>query len=268
MLFLGVSLLISHITARRQHAEHTLHLTEEKLQAARVIQGRLLPTSAPTLPGFDIAGRSVPANSVGGDYFDFIPLRNGEIGLVVGDVCGHGVGPALVMAETRAYLRALALTHTDVGEILTLVNRILGEEKAGLFLTMFFASLKAEQRRLTYAAAGHAAYLLEPTGEWRRLDSTGLPLAVATNVPIHCGPEEQLHAEQMMLLLTDGVYEPITRAGAPFGVERVMHVAHAPRSRSAAEIVDAIYEASRAWRQPLPQDDDITLIVVKVQPEV
>src|SRR5262245_21470072 len=99
---------------RRRVAERALRETHEQLRAAREIQQRLFPASAPRLPGLDVAGASFPADATGGDYFDYIPVADGSVGVVVADVTGHGFGPALVMASARAYLRALAQTHTDV----------------------------------------------------------------------------------------------------------------------------------------------------------
>src|SRR5918993_1218206 len=99
-------------------AERELRAAHADLQAAREIQQRLFPSQAPAFPGFDIAGASFPAGDTGGDYYDFIPMLQGSLGLVVGDVSGHGFGPALIMANTRAYLRALSLTCSGVGDIL------------------------------------------------------------------------------------------------------------------------------------------------------
>ena len=97
----------------------------EEFRAAQEIQQRLYPLRSPALPGFDIAGALYPAKATAGDYFDYIPMLDGCLGIVVGDVSSHGMGPALLMSETRACLRTLAQTHCDVGEILTRANRVL-----------------------------------------------------------------------------------------------------------------------------------------------
>src|SRR5215470_14007531 len=102
----------------------------EEARLARAIQQRLFP-AAPWVSGLDIGGASYPAASTGGDYFDFLPLPDGSLGVVIGDVCGHGFGPALLMASTRAYLRALAQTHPEPTEILTRANRVLVEDTGG-----------------------------------------------------------------------------------------------------------------------------------------
>src|SRR5262245_29372164 len=112
--------------ARRRRARRTVQATREELRFAREIQQKFFPT-APRIHGFDIGGASYPAALTGGDYFDFIPLPDGTLGLVVGDVSGHGFGPALLMASTRAYVRGLAQTYVDPTEILTRANRVLAD---------------------------------------------------------------------------------------------------------------------------------------------
>src|SRR6266536_5390073 len=103
----------------RKRAEEELRINQEQFRVAREIQQRLFPKTSPQSPVFDIAGASYPAEATGGDYFDYLSMANGCLGIVVADVTGHGVGPALLMAETRAYLRTLAMNATDVGEIVT-----------------------------------------------------------------------------------------------------------------------------------------------------
>src|SRR6185369_7353340 len=109
----------------RKRAEEELLETQEQFRVAREIQQRLFPKSSPPAGPFDIAGASYPAEATGGDYYDYLPMVDGCVGIVVADVTGHGVGPALLMAETRAYLRTLAVNATDVGEILMRANQVL-----------------------------------------------------------------------------------------------------------------------------------------------
>ena len=121
---------------------------------ARQIQQGLYPKAAPTLAGCEIDGAAFPANATGGDYFDYFTLQDGSAGIVVGDASGHGVGPALLSAATRSYLRALALTHSDVGTILSRANNVLsGDISEGHFVTVFLARLDPCSRVLTYASA-------------------------------------------------------------------------------------------------------------------
>src|SRR5438132_447490 len=152
----------------------------EEIRLARKIQQKLFPVAPlPTL-GFDISGVSCPAEATGGDYFDYIPMRDGGLGVVIGDVSGHGFGPALLMAELRAYLRAFLLTRTDVGEIVGLLNRALADDAPeGHFATLLLARLDPANRSFVYASAGHMpGYILAPSGEVKAvLGATGIPLA-------------------------------------------------------------------------------------------
>lgn len=263
--FLGAALTVSRLTAKRRQAECALRRTEAKLHAARVVQQQLLPSCAPAVPGVDIAGASFPANTVGGDYFDWMPLRGGALGIVVADVSGHGLGPALVMAETRAYLRALAFVHDDIGEILTRMNWLLADDTDEAFVTMFIASLDHRRGCFTYAGAGHEAYLLERSGEARRLRSTSLPLGVNKGLQVPCGPTIPLTAGQLLLLLTDGACETHSRDGTEFGLARTLEVVRANRAKSARAIIDSLHTELKRFAGGNPQEDDITMVVMKSQ---
>ena len=150
----------------RAIAEAALHDTSEEFRAAQEIQQRLFPVEAPRLDGFDIAGALYPAKATAGDYFDYIPMLETCTGIVLGDVSSHGMGPALLMAETRACLRALSQTYVDVGEILTRTNHTLAADTHDFhFVTLTLARLDPSNASLVYAAAGHRGYLLDPSGE-------------------------------------------------------------------------------------------------------
>src|SRR5262249_24422041 len=152
----------------------------EEIRIARQIQQKLFPAAALPLAGIDIAGASFPAEATGGDYFDYIPMDDGGLAVVIGDVSGHGYGPALLMAEVRAYLRAFPPTRTDVGEIVRLVNRALSGDTDDRFATLLLARLDPRSRTFVYASAGHVpGYLFSSDGEIiPSLPSTGIPLAV------------------------------------------------------------------------------------------
>src|SRR5207244_4491644 len=144
---------------------------------SRKIDPNLFPAAPLPPAGFDISGVSCPAEATGGDYFDYIPMRDGGLGVVIGDVSGHGFGPALLMAELRAYLRAFLLTRTDVGEIVGLLNRALADDAPeGHFATLLLARLDPSSRSLVYASAGHLpGYLFSPAGEVKAvLKATGM----------------------------------------------------------------------------------------------
>jgi PAS domain S-box-containing protein len=253
--------------AERKRAEAELRENEEQFQVAREIQQRLFPKSAPKVSGFDIAGASHPAEATGGDYFDYLPMLHDRIGVLVGDVTGHGVGPALLMAETRAYLRVLAGRREDVGEILTRANGILAEDVGGdRFITLFLARLDPEARSMTYASAGHpAGYLLDAQGKIKQgLPRTGMPLGIRPQTLYTTSASIPLESGDLVLLVTDGIEETTSPEDAFFGSERTLEVVRSHQGKSAKEIVDALYGAVRAFAQGAPQADDVTAIVIKV----
>jgi serine phosphatase RsbU (regulator of sigma subunit) len=260
-----------------EQQEHARQLAEakERLQAERLrrevlvagrIQQRLFPAGTLQVPGFDIAGASYPAEAAGGDYFDYIPMQDGCLGLVVADVSGHGFGPALLMAETRAYLRAFALTCSDVGEMVGFANRALAADVADEhFVTLLLARLDPRSRALVHASAGHTSgYVLDPSGAVRALlDSTGPPLGIMPEATFPARPALTLGPGEIALLLTDGILEACSPGGELFGKERVLSVLRANRDRSAREIVAALHAAVVAFCQEGPLADDVTLIVAR-----
>jgi serine phosphatase RsbU (regulator of sigma subunit) len=253
--------------SRRRHAEEALRATSEEFRAAQQIQKRLFPASPPELPGFDIGGAVYPARATAGDYFDYLPMRQGAIGLVIGDVSGHGMGPALVMAETRACLRTLAQTHDDVSEILTLANQILAADSEEFyFVTLALARLEPRRRLLSYAGAGQRGYLLDPSGRATMLDSTGPPLGVDRKLAMPPAPALELQPGQILAYFTDGAVEADSWDEGRFGAERVLAVIHAQRNKPAQAIVESLYEAVREFSSRQPQLDDITALIVKVLP--
>jgi sigma-B regulation protein RsbU (phosphoserine phosphatase) len=257
---------IRDITERKR-AERELRENQEQFRVAREIQQRLFPKSAPAFAGFDIAGASYPAEATGGDYFDYLPMLQDRLGIVVGDVTGHGVGPALLMAETRAYLRLLAGRREEVGEILERANSILAEDVGSeRYITLFLGRLDPKTRSVSYASAGHpAGYLLDSSGAIKKtLKRTGIPLGMRPDTKYSASPELPLESGELLLLLTDGIEEAVGPGDNLFGIERILEVVRSHRARPAREIVHVLYEATRKFTGYAAQVDDITSIVVKV----
>ena len=256
---------IRDITERKR-AERELLENQEQFRVAREIQQRLFPKGAPACPGFDIAGGSYPAEATGGDYFDYLPMLHDRLGVVVGDVTGHGVGPALLMAETRAYLRVLAGRREDVGEILTRANGILAEDVGTeRFITLFLGRIDPKTRGFVYASAGHpAGYILNANGEIKTtLKRTSIPLGMRTDTQYSPTPEITLATGDLVLLLTDGIEETAAPDETLFGLDRILEVAREHRGQPAQNIVQSLYEAARTFSNHAPQIDDITVIVIK-----
>ena len=256
---------IRDITVRKR-AEREIRESQEQFRVAREIQQRLFPKSAPSLPGFDIAGATYPAEATGGDYFDYLPMLNDRWGIIVADVTGHGVGPALLMAETRAYLRVLAGRREDVGEILTRANGVLSEDVGSeRFVTLFLARLDPRERALIYASAGHPpAFILNESGKVKQtLPRTGVPLGIQPDTTYRPAAEIKLEPGDLLLALTDGVEEAAAEDDALFGIDRVLAVVREHQAQPAQQIVHALYDAARGFSRNSPQMDDITAIVVK-----
>jgi serine phosphatase RsbU (regulator of sigma subunit) len=252
---------------RRREAERALRENRAQMHAAREIQQRLFPAAAPRLPGLDIGGASFPAEATGGDYFDYVPMLDGTLGVVVGDVTGHGFGPALVMASTRAYLRALAQTHADVATVLKLTNRVLAADVGtDRFVTLLLARLDPQGRALVWGNAGHpTGYVLDALGLVKhQLSSTAIPLGVLPECDFPAGEAVPLAPGDMVVLLTDGVVEARAPDDTTFGTQRVFDVVRLYRHDPARLIVSNLYHAVRAFSQGAPQVDDITAVVIKV----
>ena len=256
---------IRDVTARKR-VERELSHNKEQFAVAREIQQRLFPKTAPECPGFDIAGTSYPAEETGGDYFDFLPMLNDCLGVVVADVSGHGVGPAMLMAETRAYLRLLATRRDSLGEILSRANSMLAPDMGGeRFITMFLARIHLKSRELDYASAGHpASYVLDSNGNVKAtLRRTGIPLGMRPDTEYKSAAPIALAPGDLVLLLTDGIEEAPGPEDSVLGIERILEVVRQHREKPARQIVEALYAETRSFTQHAPQDDDITAIVIK-----
>ncbi len=263
--------IAADITARKQ-AERAA----AEFRVARRIQQKLFPTTTPRVAGmdicsatfgFDISGASYPAEAVGGDYYDYLALSDGCLGIAIGDVSGHGTGPALLMAEARAYLRAFAHSKDDPGSILRLVNHIILPDIEGdRFITLLLARLDPLRRTLTYASAGHqTGYILNAAGEVKRsLPSTSIPLGIMSECEFSSTDPIALDAGDLVVFLTDGIVEARSPDGSVFGTQRTLDVVRVFRRLSARRIVENLYHAVLAFAQNQPQYDDITATVIKV----
>ena len=242
---------------------------EVEMRLARVVQQKLYPARAPGIEGFDIAGAAFPADHTCGDYYDFVPFADGRLGIAIGDVSGHGFGPALLMAETRAYLRSLARTSSDLDQVLRRLNRLLCQDTEDeRFVTLMLTLLDPARRSLVYSSAGHIhGYVLDRAGATRHvLGSTGTPLGIFGEADFPSSPEIPLRAGDLLLLLTDGAAEAQDPDGAFFETERVLRVVAEERHQSAAEIVGNLRTAIESFTRDGPQADDITVVVCKVDP--
>ena len=240
---------------------------ENQMELAREIQSRLC-RAAVHVPGYDIAGTTVQALDVGGDYFDFIPMADGCLGIVVADVTGHGLGAALVMSETRAYLRALASQTTDPAEILTRMNGVLADDLPdNQFVTLLLALLNPRERTVVYANAGHVpGFHLDAEGRHKpNLTSLGPPLGIFKDQTYSSSGPVALEDGDVLLLLTDGVLETRDVSEMEFGLERAVQYISDHLHNPAQQIVEGLQRSVRAFEDGVYQDD-VTALVIKVLP--
>ncbi len=236
-----------------------------ELKIARRVQERFLPKPL-ALPGFDIAGRTQQAGETGGDYFDYL-TANGALWLAVGDVCDHGIGSALVMAETRAYLRSIIKRVRDPGKALTALNRELiidGNEEH--FVTMILVRIDLKTRSLSYASAGHVpGYLLDSAGETRLwMRNTGIPLGIFDHTAYQASDTLPLNEGDLLALFSDGIIEAVDEAQVPYSIERALDVIAGCRSSQAAETVDELCQAIIDYSHGGTLQDDTTALVCHV----
>ncbi|MCD4700044.1 MAG: SpoIIE family protein phosphatase [Phycisphaerae bacterium] len=243
---------------------------KRSLDLAMEIQQHLLPAESPRLPGFDIAGTSLYCDETGGDYYDFIDLVDlgaGKLGIAVGDVTGHGIGAALLMASARGVLRSHAGRHGgDLSKLFKTLNthlvRDTGEER---FMTLFYGVLDAATRSLEWTSGGHdpAILLRRSTGLFEELPSTGVPLGIVEGATFESVIPVTLAGGDVIAIGTDGIWEATNAAGDMFGKDRMREVLSARSDSSAADIYAAIVEAVNEFLADLPQQDDITLVIIK-----
>lgn len=248
----------------RDAADERVLVARHELELARQVQKRLFPRAAPEVLGFDLAGSVLPAEETCGDYYDFIPLPDGRLGIVLGDVSGHGLGPALIMVETRACLRTLLQSLDDVQEILSRINQLLVHDlETGRFVTLLLAILDPATRSLTYSAAGQPAYHFSPSGQVTRLDNSGMVLGLLADAGIPPGERITLGPGELIFLATDGLQETHTNDGSMFGVEQALNLVRTNKHKPSRDILEELNAAAVRFRESAPQEDDVTMVILK-----
>lgn len=250
--------LIDHYLQKQQ--------MDRAMQIARDIQQGLLPPANPKVCGFDIAGLSDPADETGGDVYDFMAAPDGRWAIIVADATGHGIGPALVIAETRAMLRAISLQGADVPTVMRTVNELLTSDLTdGRFVTCFFAVLDPLSARLSFASAGHGPILFysRKSDNFTELPSTGLPLGIISEADYARVSELDFEHGDFAVITTDGFFEAANAAGQQFGVQRIQASLRRNRDLPAEEMIRKLHAAVSEFTSSLPQADDLTAIAIK-----
>lgn len=248
---------------RVYRAEAELTATREKLRVARELQAGLLPERPPPVTGYDVAGQSSPAEAVGGDWFDYFPMGQGRWGVLVGDVSGHEMGAALVMAQARAYFRAAAGSLSDPGQLLTHVNRfLLHDVRDRRFVCVFLAVIDSTSHSLTYAAAGLTGLFVDQSGVSRELLPTA-PMLGITPDAVPSAPPIAMQPGDAVLLSSDGWIETHSPSGEMFGTARLAEAAAAQRFLSSTEKLAALTQTVQQFRGSGPVEDDLTAVIVQ-----
>ena len=239
---------------------------ERAMKIAQEIQQNLLPKENPRICGFDVAGFSQAADETGGDTYDFLTLSDGRCMLVVADASGHGIGPALVIAETRAMLRAVGVRGCNVAYILNLVNNLLAKDLGeARFVTCFLGMLDPLGTRLEYASAGHGPLLFYRRSEDRftEVGATGLPFGVFEDAVFDNVSNFTFASGDFAAVTTDGVFEASNPVGELFGMERMMHLLRRDRDLPAERMIANLHQAVIEFTGGAPQADDLTVVVVR-----
>ncbi len=235
------------------------------VEAAHSVQEHLLPIAAPIVPGFDIAGQCYPAERCSGDFFDYVPLQDDRIAIVLADVSGHGFGPAIMAATIRSYLRTAAVLGNHVHEMLALGNRLLaGDSGTNPFASVFCVSLDSRSRTIEYASAGHPAYLIRQDGDVEVLESASVPIGVLDDEVFPLSKPIRLHRNDILLVASDGVFETRRDQSSFFGIERAMDVIRTFSDQPAREIVAQLYAATCDFANA-ELDDDVTAVIIKAE---
>ncbi len=273
-------LIFDYANASRAQAQ--LAAAREQLNMAHDIQMSLLPRTSPVIPGFEIAGQTRFAETVGGDFFDYIPLADGQGNfsdsaafaagfswlVTVADVSGHDPGASLLMVNTRAYLRALAQESPDPAVVLEKLNRFVSRDVDGRrFVTMFIARIDPHAAKVHWSAAGHAATLYRRNGATEELNASTIPVGVDIS---RFRPElscSELLAGDIVLISTDGLAETKSPAGEEFGKARIEQVVRENLSRSTNDLLKALQSAVGRHRGTQQLADDETIVLIRRQIE-
>ncbi len=249
-------------------------MTEQKkaLALAAEVQKSLLPQANPRVQGLDVAGKNVSCEEIGGDYFDFLGNKeypDAPFSIVVGDITGHGVDAALLMTSARAFLRMRAAQSGNISDIITEMNRHLALDvlDTGRFMTLFYMAIDPPNDHLQWVRAGHDPALLYDPGQntFEELAGTGIALGVKDDFRYETYRKTGLAAGQIVAIGTDGIWEACNPDGEMFGKKRFQDVIRNCSKEDANHILGAVYDELDHFTRGLKSEDDITLVVAKMQ---
>ncbi len=252
------------------------HLKEHRrmrhsLSLAQEVQQSLLPAETPQLKGLDIAGKSIYCDETGGDYFDYHDLGEDDqekLGVVIGDVSGHGISAALLMATVRAALRQRVSQKGRLEDIISDVNRqvVADVEETGQFIGLFYLVADMQQRSIQWVRAGITpAILYDPVADtFEELNGPGVAMGVDKGLRYTENEKRHLKKGQVIVLATDGVLEARNPAGTMFGISSVVNIIRQNKCAAAEQILKAVFDELKRFRRERELEDDITVVVIKV----
>jgi sigma-B regulation protein RsbU (phosphoserine phosphatase) len=252
------------------------HLKEHRrmshsLNLAKEVQQSLLPRTTPQFAGLDIAGKSMYCDETGGDYFDYHELnekKHKKLGVAIGDVSGHGISAALLMATVRAALRQRVCLGGSLKDIISDVNRQLASdvEDSGQFMGLFYLVVDPTNRNVKWVRAGHPPAILYDleTDLYEELNGSGLVLGVDPGQKYAENEKRSLKNSQIIVLATDGILEARNSAGDMFGKESIVNVIRQNKAFTAKQILNAVFDNLQRFRHKAQLEDDMTLVVIKL----
>jgi sigma-B regulation protein RsbU (phosphoserine phosphatase) len=260
----GLALENSRLSETIAHEVAQRELIHREIEIAREVQQRLFPQNLPHIVSLDYAGHCRPAQGVGGDYYDFLALSDGQLGLAIADISGKGIPAALLMASLQASVRGQSQGAGDVAGLMTNVNHLVYEASpANRYATFFYAQYEPGSRRLTWSNGGHNPPILLRGDQVIRLETGGSVVGLFPR----CTYEQDSIALQpgdVLVLYTDGVSEAENPAEDEFGEDALIAAARACRDQPPSEMIASIMQAADAFAAGAPQHDDMTLVVARV----
>lgn len=240
---------------------------EHQMRLAQAVQARLLPASAPRVPGYELGGACLPTFEIGGDYYDFLDLGEAQLGLVVADVSGKGIAAALSMTAFRSILRSLAPRRREPSHLANRLNELMPDATGeSAYVTCVYGILDTDDGCLAYTNCGHNPPLVvRARGGVERLECGGFPLGVFTDSRYETGLVT-LEPGELVLFYTDGVVESDSPEGEQFGIERLAAVLEASRNLPVPEVIEAIVRASRGHGGNGSFGDDFTVMLLRRLP--
>ncbi len=258
-------------------AEHTNHMIDglrhrfelmASLKLAEEVQQNLLPDGNPHLAGFDISGSSIYCDETGGDYYDYFRLPDNKFGIVVADACGHGIGAAMLMTSVRAFLTSAIRNYQSPSRLLQQINTYITRDcsKTGRFTTMFFLEIDCRAKSLKWVRAGHEPAVLfhAKSQSFSRLNGSGLVLGVDDSFVYTENALPACQHGDIILIGTDGINEARNNNDETFGHKRLEEIIRNHAQDSAEIIQKAIVGKVAAFKEEMIQEDDITLVIIKV----